>query len=51
MVNDFQRRRNCYHESGHAVAWVINGDAIVKVVEDSTVSPQWPRSAGEAGAG
>jgi hypothetical protein len=35
MVNDFQRRRNCYHEAGHAVAWVINGDAVLKVVGDA----------------
>lgn len=34
MVNDIQRRRNCYHEAGHAAAWVINGDALQLVVGD-----------------
>ena len=34
MINDIQRRRYCYHEAGHAVAWLVNGDTIQLVVGD-----------------
>lgn len=55
------RRCSCYHEAGHAVAWVVNGDELLLVIGcgDVTLTPdqqaiweanrrlQWGRSAGE----
>lgn len=33
-AKEIQHRRNCCHESGHTVAWVMNGDTVLLVVAD-----------------